>query len=124
MNSENEISKLNFKKCLELEDEEKIYQFLFDRVFELGKVIIETKGIKRDEETSFIKQDKDSKLYRISEDIYYNSIWFESFRHLSNRVIYWNTVDTDGNPEETIEETSTIETETKIQQDKINYHIN
>lgn len=104
MNSENEISKLNFKKCLELEDEEKIYQFLFDRVFELGKVIIETKGIKRDEETSFIKQDKDSKLYRISEDIYYNSIWFESFRHLSNRVIYWNTVDTDGNPEETIEE--------------------
>ena len=32
MNSENEISKLNFKKCLELEDEEKIYQFLFDRV--------------------------------------------------------------------------------------------
>ena len=76
MNSENEISKLNFKKCLELEDEE----------------------------TSFIKQDKDSKLYRISEDIYYNSIWFESFRHLSNRVIYWNTVDTDGNPEETIEE--------------------
>ena len=104
MNSENEISKLNFKKCLELEDEEKIYQFLFDRVFELGKVIIETKGIKSDEETSFIKQDKDSKLYRISEDIYYNSIWFESFRHLSNRVIYWNTVDTDGNPEETIEE--------------------
>ena len=28
MNSENEISKLNFKKCLELEDEEKIYQLI------------------------------------------------------------------------------------------------
>lgn len=104
MNSENEISKLNFKKCLELEDEEKIYQFLFDKIFELGEVIIETKGIKRDEEASFIKQDKEAKLYRISEDIYYNSIWFDSFRHLCDRVLYWNTVDMDGNPDETIEE--------------------
>ena len=100
----NSILKLDFKECLELKDEEKIYQLLFDKVFELGEVIIETKGIKHDEETSFIKQDKDSKLYRISQCIYYNSIWFESFRHLSDSVIYWNTVDGDGNPVETIEQ--------------------
>ena len=33
MNNKNEISKLNLKKCLELKDEDKIYQFLFDKVF-------------------------------------------------------------------------------------------
>ena len=104
MNNKNEISKLDKKKCLELKDEEKIHKFLFDRVFELGKIIIETKGIKHDEEIVFIKQDKDSKLYRMSENIYYNSIWFESFRHISDRVRFWNTVDLDGNPVETIEE--------------------
>ena len=30
----NEISKLDLKKCLDLKDEEKIYQFLFDKVLE------------------------------------------------------------------------------------------
>lgn len=98
------LTKLNMAKILEIKDEDKIREFLFDKVLELGEVIIETKGIKRDEETSFIKQDKDSKLYRISQNIYYKSIWFESFRHLSDSVIHWNTVDAEGNPDETIEQ--------------------
>lgn len=86
MNNKNEISKLNLKKCLELKDEDKIYQFLFDKVFELGKIIIDTKGIKHEEPV--FKDDIGLKLYSIQQDIYYNSIWFESYRTLSDQVKY------------------------------------
>ena len=85
MDNKNEISKLDLKKCLELKDEDKIYQFLFDKVFELGKVIIDIKGIKH-EEPGFLKDDIELELYSISQDIYYGSIWFESYRILSDKV--------------------------------------
>ena len=53
----NEISKLDLKKCLDLKDEEKIYQFLFDKVLELGRIIIDEKGIKLED---YYKDTKES----------------------------------------------------------------
>ena len=85
MNNKNDISKLDLKKCLELKEEEKIYQFLFDKVLELGEVIIDTKGIKQED---FYRDNKESELYNIQEDIYYKSIWFESFRFVAEQVRY------------------------------------
>lgn len=81
----NEISKLDLKKCLDLKDEEKIYQFLFDKVLELGRIIIDEKGIKLED---YYKDTKESELYHIQEDIYYKSIWFESYRTLADWVKY------------------------------------
>ena len=81
----NEISKLDLKKCLDLKDEEKIYQFLFDKVLELGRIIIDEKGIKLED---YYKDTKESELYHIQEDIYYKSIWFESYRTLADWVNY------------------------------------
>ena len=40
------LTKINKEKILKIKDEEKIYQYLFDKIFELGKIIIDTKGIK------------------------------------------------------------------------------
>ena len=80
------LTKLNKDKILEMNDENKIYEFLFDKVYELGKIIIDTKGIKH-EETVF-KDDMDLKLYGIQQDIYYESIWFESYRVVSDWVMY------------------------------------
>ena len=85
MNNKNEISKLDSKKCLELKDEDKIYQFLFDKVLELGRIIIDEKGIKHED---FYKDTKESELYNIKEDIYYKSIWFESYRFIAEQVTY------------------------------------
>lgn len=77
------LTKLNVKKILEVKDEEKIFQYLFDKVLELGKVLIDVKCIKHEE---FSTEHKEAELYSIQQDIYYKSIWFESYRTLSDQV--------------------------------------
>lgn len=73
------MSKLDLKEILELNDDNKIYEFLFEKVFELGKEIIKLKKMKYE---VLYEDDRDKELYYMSEEIYYNSIWFESYRSL------------------------------------------
>lgn len=77
------MNKLIKKEILNIKDEEKILEYLFDKVFNLGKEIIKIKKIQHD---IFPNGNKELELYRMEQDIYYNSIWFESYRTLSNQV--------------------------------------
>ena len=78
------MQKLSKKKVLEIKDEDKIYEYLLDKVYELGKNILDIKNIKY-EKSEFTK-DKEHELYSIQQKIYYHSIWFESFRSLADKV--------------------------------------
>ena len=80
----NSISKIDFENCLKIKEEDKIYQYLFDKILELGKLIIHIKGIEHEE--NMFKDDAELELYKIQQDIYYKSIWFESYRTLSDQV--------------------------------------
>ena len=85
------MNKLNNEEIQKLEKEEKIQEYLFDKVYELGKEIIKIREIKHEESPD---NNRDSEIYRMQQDIYYNSIWFESYRSLSDRIRYWNEDET------------------------------
>ena len=57
----NEISKLDLKKCLDLKDEEKIYQFLFDKVLELGRIKYKKGKMKEKKEELVDKDNEEGK---------------------------------------------------------------
>ena len=80
------ITKLNKKEITNIKGEDKVYQYLFNKVLELGKIIIDTKGIEH-KKHDFI-DDAELELYNIQQDIYYYSIWFESYRTLADQVKY------------------------------------
>lgn len=80
------LTKLNKSTIIKSGDEDIIYKQLFDKVLELGKEIITTKGIKN--QTPEYIESPDQELYNIQQAIYYYSIWFESYRTLADQVKY------------------------------------
>ncbi|MBR1540901.1 MAG: hypothetical protein IJ629_07175 [Clostridia bacterium] len=81
------MNKLDLKEISKLNDDNKIYEILFNKVFELGNEIIQLKKINYE---VLYEDDKDKELYSMSEEIYYQSIWFESFRSLTSYIRDWN----------------------------------
>jgi len=75
--------KLDLEKLKKIKNEQEIEDYLFDKVYELGLIIIDTKGIKYKKHST---KDRHQELYSISEEIYYESIWFEDFRYLVRQI--------------------------------------
>ena len=79
------MHKLTKKEILEIKDNDKINNFLFDKVYELGEKIIKLKKFKYE---VLYENDKNMELFCMSDFIYYESVWFDSFRFLADKVMY------------------------------------
>ena len=82
----NQVSKIQLKDVLDLNSDEKSYEYLFEKVFKLGEEIIKLKNLKYE---VLYENDKDMELFCMREEIYYNSILFESYRSLVSYIRDW-----------------------------------
>lgn len=79
------MHKLTKKEILDLKEDEKINNYLFDKIFELGEKIIKLKKLKYE---PLFENNRESELHSMSEHIYYYSVWFDSYRFLAGKAIY------------------------------------
>ncbi len=79
------MHKLTKKEILDLKEDEKINNYLFDKIFELGEKIIKLKKLKYE---PLFENNRENELHSMSEHIYYYSVWFDSYRFLAGKAIY------------------------------------
>lgn len=85
------MKKITENEILNIKDDDKIQEYLFNIIYQLGEAIIKTRNIKHN--FDYKDNDKYLELYSMSEDIYYNSVWFDSYRFLAKDIRYWNSDD-------------------------------
>lgn len=79
------MHKLTKKEILDLKEDEKINNYLFDKIFELGEKIIKVRNLKYE---PLFENNRENELHSMSEHIYYYSVWFDSYRFLAGKAIY------------------------------------
>lgn len=79
------MHKLTKKEILDLKEDEKINNYLFDKIFELGEKIIKLKKLKYE---PLFENNRENELHSMSEHIYYYSVWFDGYRFLAGKAIY------------------------------------
>jgi len=79
------MHKLTKKEILEIKDNDKINNYLFDKVYELAEKIIKLKKLKYE---VLFEDNKNMELFCMSDFIYYESVWFDSFRFLADKVMH------------------------------------
>lgn len=79
------MHKLTKKEILDLKEDEKINNYLFDKIFELGEKIIKARNLKYE---PLFENNRENELHSMSEHIYYYSVWFDGYRFLAGKAIY------------------------------------
>ena len=77
------MEKLKLNDVIKINDNEKIYDYLLKKALELGEEIC---VLKNKEFVTFESEEAEAELYNISETIYYESISFEDYSFLRNKL--------------------------------------